>query len=313
MEDNIKVYRLDKLDCAHCATKIEDEIGKLEGIIEYNLNFVKKTLKIKVKGKNSSNISKKITETVKLIENHVDVQELSLNKEKKFKLENLFCASCAEKIEKAILNLEEVNEGSYNFSTQILKLTLDNKVDINQFIEKLQGLVDSYEDGVTVTYLSKKTLKKEVLEEEVSSKENFINLLGFSLFILGVFIGKEALFGKGLFLLSYILVGGDIVLKSFKNINRKTFFDENFLMTIATFGAFAIGEYPEATAVMIFYKIGEFFQGKAVKKSRNSIEELMDIRPDYANLLIKGKVEKVEPEDINVNDIILIKPGERFH
>lgn len=311
MENTIKIYKLNKLDCAHCATKIEDEVGKLDGIIEHNLNFVKKTLKITIKNKDTKEITKIINDTVKSIENHVDVEEISLENQKKFKLENLFCASCAEKIEQAILNLDEVKEGSYNFSTQTLKLTLDSKINIIDFKEKLQKLVDSYEDGVKVSIISQNQRKKETLEEEVSHKESIINLIGFALFILALFIGKDLLIGKILFITSYVFVGGDIVLKSFKNINRKTFFDENFLMTLATFGAFAIGEYPEASAVMIFYKIGEFFQSKAVKKSRNSIEDLMDIRPDYANLLINGSFEKVDPEDISIGDIILVKPGEK--
>lgn len=312
MESITKIYKLDKLDCAHCATKIEDEVAKIEGIIEHNLNFVKKTLKIKVVNKDSKEINSIISHTIKSIENHVDVEEILNNNQKKFKLENLFCASCAEKIEKAILGLDEVKDGSYNFSTQTLKLTLDENININDFTLKLQKLVDSFEEGVKVSFLSTKAKKTEVLEEEINSKESIINLIGFAIFVVALFIGKNLLIGKILFVLSYILVGGDIVIKSFKNINRKTFFDENFLMTIATFGAFAIGEYPEASAVMIFYKVGEFFQSKAVKKSRNSIEELMDIRPDYANLLINGTFEKVDPEDISIGDIILVKPGEKI-
>jgi Cd2+/Zn2+-exporting ATPase len=113
------------------------------------------------------------------------------------------------------------------------------------------------------------------------------------------------------FITSYILVGGKVVLTAGKNILRGQVFDENFLMSIATIGAFAIGEYPEAVAVMIFYEIGEMFQDYAVGKSRKSISSLMDIRAEYATLLIDKTEKTVTPEEVNVNDIILIKPGER--
>lgn len=110
----------------------------------------------------------------------------------------------------------------------------------------------------------------------------------------------------------YILIGADVVLRSAKNISRGQVFDENFLMTIATFGAFAIGEYPEAVAVMLFYQIGEAFQDRAVRRSRSSIAALMDIRPDYANLKEEdGGIRVVSPNDIAVGSLIIVKPGEK--
>lgn len=115
-----------------------------------------------------------------------------------------------------------------------------------------------------------------------------------------------------LFIISYIIVGKEILEKAFKNITRGKVFDENFLMTVATLGAFLIGEYPEAVAVMLFYQIGELFQSYAVDKSRKSVAALMDIRPDYANLLKEGKEVKVNPEKVNIGDVIIIKPGEKI-
>lgn len=115
-----------------------------------------------------------------------------------------------------------------------------------------------------------------------------------------------------LFIISYIIVGKEILEKAFKNITRGKVFDENFLMTVATLGAFLIGEYPEAVAVMLFYQIGELFQSYAVDKSRKSVAALMDIRPDYANLLDDGKEIKVNPEKVNMGDVIIIKPGEKI-
>ena len=115
-----------------------------------------------------------------------------------------------------------------------------------------------------------------------------------------------------LFIISYIIVGKEILEKAFKNITRGKVFDENFLMTVATLGAFLIGEYPEAVAVMLFYQIGELFQSYAVDKSRKSVAALMDIRPDYANLLKDGKEIKINPEKVNIGDVIIIKPGEKI-
>lgn len=115
-----------------------------------------------------------------------------------------------------------------------------------------------------------------------------------------------------LYVISYIIVGVEIVCKAIKNILRGKVFDENFLMTVATIGAFVIGEFPEAVAVMLFYQIGELFQSFAVDKSRKSISNLMDIRPDFANLVKENEVEKVAPDDVKIGDIIIVKPGEKI-
>ncbi len=113
-------------------------------------------------------------------------------------------------------------------------------------------------------------------------------------------------------MLAYLIIGYDVVLRALKNIFKGEVFDENFLMTIATVGAFAIGEHPEAVAVMLFYQIGEFFQDYAVSRSKKSIADLMDIRPDYANLKINDEVLVFSPEEVEIDDIIVIKPGERI-
>ena len=115
-----------------------------------------------------------------------------------------------------------------------------------------------------------------------------------------------------LFLTAYIVAGGDVLLTALKNIFKGDVFDENFLMGIATLGAFAIKEYPEAVMVMVLYQIGEYFQHRAVEKSRKSISDLMDIRPDYANIEENGEIIKKSPENIHIGDIIIVKPGEKI-
>lgn len=114
------------------------------------------------------------------------------------------------------------------------------------------------------------------------------------------------------FLVSYIIIGGEILKKAFTNIRNGQVFDENFLMSIATIGAFILGEYAEGVAVMLFYQVGELFQSYAVSRSRRSIAELMDIRPDYANVMRDGELIQVDPEEISVGDTIVVKPGERI-
>ena len=138
--------------------------------------------------------------------------------------------------------------------------------------------------------------------------------IGFSILVcvLAVVTHPVGWFGFGMFLVAYIIAGGDIILKAFKNILNKEIFDENFLMCVATLGAMTIKEYPEAVMVMILYQIGEYFQDKAVEKSRKSISELMDVRPDYANIEKNGEITQISPKEVNVDDIIIVKTGEKI-
>jgi len=141
-------------------------------------------------------------------------------------------------------------------------------------------------------------------------------VIGAVIFAAGIVIeyllDLNAYIPAALFIVSYIILGGEIVLRAIKNISKGKVFDENFLMSAATIGAFAIGEFPEAVAVMLFYQVGEYFQGAAVRKSKKSIADLMDIRPDYANLIKYGEVIKVAPDTVSVGDRIIVKPGEKI-
>lgn len=145
-------------------------------------------------------------------------------------------------------------------------------------------------------------MKKEVIKV----------VIALILFLISLIIPFEnAWINIGIYIVSYLIVGLDVLIEAIKNIFKGEVFDENFLMTIATIGAFAIGEYPEAVAVMLFYQVGEMFQSYAVDKSRKSIASLMDIRPDFANIKKNGSIEKVSPDKINIGDIIIVKPGEK--
>ena len=143
-------------------------------------------------------------------------------------------------------------------------------------------------------------------------KKSFKIIISLILFLIAMIINfNNELINKVIFIIAYIIVGLEIIKKALRNIFRGKVFDENFLMTVATIGAFGIGEFPEAVAVMLFYQVGELFQSYAVDKSRKSISSLMDIRPDYANIEKDGKVLKVDPDDVKIGDIIIIKPGEK--
>lgn len=137
-------------------------------------------------------------------------------------------------------------------------------------------------------------------------------IIALILFIIAMLINfNSEIINKIIFLVAYIIVGFEIVRKALRNIIRGKVFDENFLMTVATIGAFGIGEFPEAVAVMLFYQVGELFQSYAVDKSRKSIANLMDIRPDFANIEKDGKIQKVDPDEVKIGDIIIVKPGEK--
>lgn len=143
-------------------------------------------------------------------------------------------------------------------------------------------------------------------------KKNLIRIIISGLLFALSFIFKTKYVVFGILLVSYIIIGYDVLLKAFRNIKRGIIFDENFLMSVATIGAICISDMREAVAVMLFYQIGELFQSYAVNKSRKSIIELMDIRPDYANVIRNGKHEKVDPNEVNIEEIILVKPGEKI-
>ena len=138
-------------------------------------------------------------------------------------------------------------------------------------------------------------------------------IIAFILFLIALIVNFDnEWINSIIYIISYIIVGFEIVKKAIRNITRGKVFDENFLMTIATIGAFGIGEFPEAVAVMLFYQVGELFQSYAVDKSRKSISSLMDIRPDYANVERNGELQKVNPDDVKIGEIIIVKPGEKI-
>ena len=225
-------------------------------------------------------------------------------------IEGLDCPNCAAKVERKINTLEGIKEATVDFLGKKI-VVLADEISENELVELIQTEVDKIEDGVKV-FVPKVQAGESSSEEEDTGKIKKKLLIGGILFVLGIFVPKTLFIPKlAVFLVSYLVIGGDVLLSAFKNILNGQVFDENFLMAIATIGAFAIGEYPEGVAVMLFYQLGELLQGIAVNNSRKSIVSLMDIRPDYANIKVGEGIKKVSPEKIKVGEIIVVKPGEK--
>jgi Zn2+/Cd2+-exporting ATPase len=309
-----KEFILEGLGCANCAAKMEDKINKLPGVSRASINFATQTLVMEIDEINSvEELISATRQVVTSVEADVVLKEKEVRRTKKtvLMLEGLDCANCAAKIEKEIQSLEGVNEAAVDFASQRLIIGLEGVKGTSLIIEKVIEIVNRIEPDVKVILEEKRVKASEEVVEEDKKKELIQFGIGVSIFAAAS-IFKLPFWGElALYLISYILVGGKVVLRAAKNIARGQVFDENFLMGIATVGAFAIGDFAEGVAVMLFYQIGEFFQDYAVNSSRKSISALMDIRPDFANIVIGSEEKKVAPEEVEVGDIIIVRPGEK--
>lgn len=254
-----------------------------------------------------------IKSKVSEIEDGVEVSELTFEENIVCSIEGLDCANCAAKIEIQLNKTDGIEEARVDFLSGKLKLSLSSLADKNEVLQKTQKIIDKIEPGVKIRELSKEKDDDHDHDqgEEVSLHEMLKLIVGILIFVGVLFMSKSSIFYLPMFIVSYLLIGGDVVFRAFRNILRGKMFDENFLMTIATIGAFTIGEYPEAIAVMLFYQVGELFQDIAINRSRRSIKKLMSIRPDVAYVKIGNEVQEIKVEEVNVDDIIVIKPGER--
>lgn len=321
MSDKVKKELiLEGLCCANCAAKIEAKVNGLDGVASANLSFVTKTLSIDMEEEQVAIILDKTNDIVKNIEPDVVVREKSSNKDIKqaCTLLGLGCANCAAKMERGINNIEGVKNATIDFVSKKLTIEVHDRNDFNRVMEEAVDIVKSIEPDVELIIdENKKGNQRHDHNHNHGIDENKKNEIlklsvGTILFLGAVTLNLSYNIKLMLFIISYIIVGGEIVLRALKNIVRGQVFDENFLMSLATVGAFTIGEYPEAVAVMLFYQVGEIFQDMAVDRSRKSISALMDIRPDYANLKVGNDIKVVSPEEVKVGDTIVVKPGEKI-
>lgn len=228
-------------------------------------------------------------------------------------LEGLCCANCAAKIENEVRTLPGVHEASLDIISRKLAVETEESINTIRLFSSIEGIVKRIEPDVKVIPGDHRNVERENNEEEQLTDNNQVIKLvvGGALFAAGIILDLGSWLELAVFLLSYIIIGGGVVIRAIKGIVLGQVFSEHFLMSIATIGAFLIGEYPEGVAVMLFYLVGEMFQDRAVDQSRRSISSLMDIRPEYANLKTADTVRRVSPEDVNIGDIILVKPGEK--
>ncbi|WP_435925634.1 heavy metal translocating P-type ATPase [Paenibacillus sp. DYY-L-2] len=255
---------------------------------------------------------------------------------RKLVLEGLDCANCALKIENGVQKMEGVSACSVNYANKTLTMEIASERP-DDILEQTKKKIRKLEPGIKILESGEAGSKKrghsyhhhahnhdhvaEAADDGHGHSHDHgaqsIKIMVGRL-IAGLAIGAVA-FALSLsrelelilFIASYLIVGGDIVFKALKNIVRGQVFDEYFLMSIATVGAFVIGEYPEGVAVMFFYQIGELFQSIAVNRSRKSIGALMDIRPDFANLKTSTEIKRVNPEEVRIGDLIVVRPGEK--
>lgn len=224
---------------------------------------------------------------------------------KSYRIEGLDCANCAMKIEKRINEINGVKQANVNFA--VGKLTIDADQDkIGEIETETRKVIKELEPEVEVKEMEEVT---STLNEE---KKDLIRIVLSAIGLLGLFIWAPAEPIRFIgFLLVYLFIGFDVIKQAALNITRGQLFDENFLMAIATIGAMLIGEYPEAVAVMLFYQVGEYFQGFAVNQSRKSIRALMEIRPEVAHVETEAGLVTTQPEKVMIGEHVFVKPGER--
>lgn len=230
-------------------------------------------------------------------------------------LRGLDCASCAGKIEDRTAKLEGVKTASLDFVNKKIKVDIENELDRDKIKDSIIKLVNKFEPGVEVLDLSIKDMDSSHDHSHEHGNFDTYELIrivsSLILFIIPPLLKLQGGIRLSTYLLAYFIVGYDVLIRAGKNLVNRTPFDENFLMTLATIGAFIIGEYPEGVAVMLFYQVGELFQGMAVNRSRKSIKALTDIMPDYANLEKDNEIVVVDPTEVRIGDYIIIKPGEK--
>ncbi|GIP37137.1 cadmium transporter [Paenibacillus sp. J31TS4] len=268
---------LDGLDCANCAQKIENGVGKLDGVASCSVNFVTKTLTLVTDSEAEEEVVQQAFRKVKSLEPQIKVRERTAASGSHARHAGGSSAGHAHR---------DVHEHDHDHG---------HTHSHDGAVEEEDGHEGhSHDHGAGQT------------------KRMIVRLVaGAALTATGLLAPLEGWPELAVFLVAYLIAGGDIVWQALRNIVRGRVFDEYFLMTVATIGAFAVGQYPEGVAVMMFYQVGELFQGIAVNRSRKSIASLMNIRPDYANLNTDSGTRRVNPEEVRVGDLILIKPGEK--
>ena len=239
------------------------------------------------------------------------------HKTKVYTIENLGCANCAAKMESRINQLEEVSDATITFATKQLRVSAKNP---DALLNEIQEICAGIEVGVQV--VEKKEQRQNTAqkrERKAEQKKELYTIIAGAVLFLGTVLVNEVMGYEDYsfpfflaFAVSYLILGGEVLLSAGKNILKGQMFDENFLMSIATLGSFAIHKYPEAVGVMLFFRIGEFFEDVAVEKSRSQIMEAVDLRPEVVLLEKDGQITEIPAEEAKAGDIVQVRPGDRI-
>lgn len=311
-----RIYILEGLDCAHCAEDIRAEVEKDEHVKSAGMNFMKQELTVEAENSCSPDeLMATVTEVAAKHEPDVTVREKQSFKEKKYIIDGLDCAQCAEEVREAVEKSDYANGAKMNFIKKELTVTPSKIISDKELLKQVTATVTAIEPDVTVSE------KENHVEKKVSYTKDIVKMISAGIlfvvaFILEKTIGTEQLVPQiailSMYLVAYVICGLEVAITSIKAIAKKNFFNENTLMLIASIGAIVLGEYEEAVAVMLFYTVGEFFQSIAVNKSRRSISSLIKTKPETADVLIDGEYITVDPENVETGSIIRVKPGEKI-
>lgn len=223
-----------------------------------------------------------------------------------FHLRGLTCANCAGKIEEKLKSRDELKNLHYDFLND--ELVFESEEESSELRNKIQEIVDSIEDGVVVTEDLGEEIEEEEEEESFSIYKSIVVFVGLVILHFAKLNEKLTIIS---YLVLYLIIGYDVIKPSIEKIATGKFMDEKFLMTVASLAAIISGEYAEAVAVMLFYSVGEIIQDKAVDSSKKSIKEALKLKPDFANIMIDGEIVKVDPSEVAIGQVILIRPGEK--
>ena len=323
-----RIYILENLGCAHCASKMEERIQALEGVESATITFATKQLRLRAADPDAllphiRKICTSIESEVKVVPRNPAPAASTDTTTKTYLLENLGCAHCASKMEEQIANLEGISEATITFATKQLRLTAKNP---DRYLDQIRKICTSIESEVLVKEKDPKPKAQstKAVTHPTASKKKFFSrenvdiiciIIGAVLFVTGEIMEHKGLGTSAtlpVFVIAYLALGGVIVVKAAKNISHGQIFDENFLMSIATLAAFAINDSAEAVGVMLFYRIGELFEEKAVERSRGQIMDAVDLRPEVVNLVTGDDIQVIPSEEAQIGDILLVRPGDRI-
>ena len=307
------------LDCPHCAEKIRASSEKLSGVHEANMNFIAKKLLLDVEAEKAEAVYNQVKKITADLEPDVEVSRADGksgpgdNTERLvLKMKGLDCPDCAEKIRAASEKIAFVKTAEMNLMAEKLSVTVAAGSS-EAVLKEIRSITAAIEPDVEVSPTDGGFTAEESGEEDQGELKFSLIRIAVSAVIFAVgMIFSDTQYSLWIFLAAYFVAGYDVLLLAAKNIIRFRPFDECFLMSAATLGAFFIGEYPEGTMVMILYQLGELFQSFAVRRSRKSIASLMDIRPDSANVKRGNEIRQVSPEAVEKGEIIVIKAGEKI-